>query len=359
MHKISSPSTPLTLREAILQSKNSLNFIRFILAALVIWGHAYPLTSGVSSRMEFISGMAVNLFFCISGFLILASAQRVGPLSYLWRRFLRIFPGYWVSLLFVVLVAVPISYLMGKSEFIWNTGLNFQYLYKNFDLINLQWSIPGTQEGIPWEAWAGSTWTLQYEFLAYICLMFVAYIPWVKDNQKIVITLLFFLSLLIFPIVSTLGGVPREFNYLARLVPMFLAGSLLYIWGEYVRVYRWLVIASIFVIVISHALDSHFLTQTLQIVFAYGVLGISSIIKIYWGYVNDLSYGVYIYSFPVQQLLILAGSASLGIVFNVFLSLIITMVLAYLSWNYIEKPAMNLKKLVPSHRKMIYSERVS
>lgn len=350
MHKISSPSTPLTLRAAILQSKNSLNFIRFVLAALVIWGHAYPLTSGGNSRVEFISAMAVNLFFCISGFLILASAQRSGPLSYLWRRFLRIFPGYWVSLFFVIVVAVPISYLLGTSQFAWDTEKSLGYFWENFNLYNLQFAIEGTQIGLPYQAWNGSTWTLWYEFVAYLCLIPLAYLPYVRNFQRVTITVAFVGSLLMYPVLDAADATTTMYWSFARLVPMFLAGSLLYVWGDYIKVRKPLVVVAVVLTIILHYFDNVYLMNTLHLIFAYGVLGLAAILKIYWGYKNDLSYGVYIYAFPVQQLFIAAGTARYGIAINTFLTLVVAMGLAYLSWNLVEKPSLSLKRLLPTHR---------
>lgn len=309
--------------------------------------------------MEFLSDMAVNLFFCISGFLILASAQRVGLASYLWRRFLRIFPGYWVSIFFIILIAVPISYLMGTSKFVWNTSENLKYVVNNFDLYKIQYVIPDTQIGVPWQAWNGSTWTLWYEFMAYLCLVPLAYIPVVKKYQRLTVTVAFLLSLLIFPFLVHVDASTNMYWHFARLVPMFLAGSLLYVWGDYIKVRVAPVVLAVTLTVLVHFIDNVYLVNTLQVLFAYGVLGLAGVLKIYCGYVNDLSYGVYIYAFPVQQLLIVGGSASLGILLNVVLTLAITMCLAYLSWNFVEKPAMGLKKLVPTHRKRVYSEAVS
>lgn len=342
------------LRQAILQSRNSLNFIRFLLASLVIWGHAYPLVEDRNSGMEFVAGMAVNLFFCISGFLILASAQRVGLLSYLWRRFLRIFPGYWVSLLFIVLVAVPLSYLLGASQFAWNTTESIRYLSNNFDLYKIQFSIPGTLDGMHYDAWNGSTWTLWYEFIAYLCLVPIAYIPIVKKYQKAVVTGAFTLSLLMYPVLSYVDASTNMYWVFARLAPMFLAGALLYVWGEYIKVIPSLAVGATIATVVLHMLNNVYMMNSLQILFAYSVLALAGVLKIYWGYKNDLSYGVYIYAFPVQQLLVASGSSSYGILTNTIITLALSMVLAYLSWNFVEKPAMNLKGMIGG-RKEDYS----
>ena len=58
---------------------------------------------------------------------------------------------------------------------------------------------------------------------------------------------------------------------------------------------------------------------------------------------NDISYGVYIYAFPVQILLVIFGSESLGWVLNAIITFAITVGLAWLSWLYVEKPALALK----------------
>lgn len=297
---------------------------------------------------EFVAGLAVNLFFCISGFLILASAQRVNIFSYVWRRFLRIFPGYWVAQLFVIIVAVPISYLLGTSQFAWDTEKSLGYFWENFNLYNLQFAIEGTQIGLPYQAWNGSAWTLWYEFVAYLCLIPLAYLPYVRKFQRTTITVAFVGSLLMYPILDAADATTTMYWSFARLAPMFLAGSLLYVWGDYIKVRKPLVVVSVILTIILHYFYNVYLMNTLQLIFAYGVLGLAAILKIYWGYKNDLSYGVYIYAFPVQQLFVAAGTASLGIALNTLLTLIVTMGLAYLSWNFVEKPSLSLKRLVPA-----------
>lgn len=101
-------STPRSLYDAILGGTNSLNFIRLSMATLVIIAHSAPLvgfTTGflgipAPHGIDSLGHWAVNMFFCISGFLIAHSAQRGTITGYLKRRILRIFPGYWVSILF-------------------------------------------------------------------------------------------------------------------------------------------------------------------------------------------------------------------------------------------------------------------
>lgn len=59
---------------------------------------------------------------------------------------------------------------------------------------------------------------------------------------------------------------------------------------------------------------------------------------------NDISYGIYLYSFPIQQVL-----SRYGIVYNALfffvISTMITVPIAYLSLVLVEKPMLNLKNI--------------
>ena len=58
---------------------------------------------------------------------------------------------------------------------------------------------------------------------------------------------------------------------------------------------------------------------------------------------TDLSYGVYIYAFPIQQLLIISGIGRVNPIMFAVIAAIATLPLAALSWFLVEKPAMSLK----------------
>ena len=93
-----------TLEQSFDWRSNSLNFLRLVLATLVIFTHASQLSLPGSENLwglgkAAIGTVAVYCFFGISGFLIARSAVQNGALEYFWKRFLRIFPAFWVCLL--------------------------------------------------------------------------------------------------------------------------------------------------------------------------------------------------------------------------------------------------------------------
>jgi peptidoglycan/LPS O-acetylase OafA/YrhL len=60
-----------------------------------------------------------------------------------------------------------------------------------------------------------------------------------------------------------------------------------------------------------------------------------------WCNQTDLSYGVYLFAFPVQQMLAALGIDNPWIMFTVATPLV--MGIAFLSWNLVEKPCLKLK----------------
>ena len=80
-----------------------------------------------------------------------------------------------------------------------------------------------------------------------------------------------------------------------------------------------------------------------QLPLAVLLLGLGASPSRNWTTRTDLSYGVYIYAYPVQQLLVLLGTASWGVAVNSLLVVLLTLPLALLSWTLVEKPALRAK----------------
>lgn len=58
---------------------------------------------------------------------------------------------------------------------------------------------------------------------------------------------------------------------------------------------------------------------------------------------NDLSYGTYIYAYPIQQLLVVSGLGSLNLLLFFVIATAATVPLAAFSWFVVEKRAIALK----------------
>jgi peptidoglycan/LPS O-acetylase OafA/YrhL len=64
---------------------------------------------------------------------------------------------------------------------------------------------------------------------------------------------------------------------------------------------------------------------------------------------GDYSYGIYIYAFPVQQVLAYA-IPGISVVAMIALAVPTTLIVAVLSWHLIEKRALDLKGRLPGSR---------
>lgn len=59
---------------------------------------------------------------------------------------------------------------------------------------------------------------------------------------------------------------------------------------------------------------------------------------------SDISYGVYLWAFPTQQ--VVASIIPISPYLNMTIAIVISSILAYVSLIFIERPAMNLNKIV-------------
>ena len=63
---------------------------------------------------------------------------------------------------------------------------------------------------------------------------------------------------------------------------------------------------------------------------------------------NDISYGVYLFAFPLQQLMAVAGvPEAVGLVWFAVLSVAVTVPVAWASWLLVERPSMRLRRFIP------------
>src|SRR6478735_3203794 len=111
--------TLISLKDAFNPRSNSIGFLRWALAFVVIFSHAGPLGGFYGGQslgnqwtdQQSFGGVAVAGFFFLSGFLITKSRMgRRTVFRFFWRRSLRIFPAFWAALLFTAFVLAPIAF---------------------------------------------------------------------------------------------------------------------------------------------------------------------------------------------------------------------------------------------------------
>lgn len=336
---------PPTLRVALSTRDNSLNFLRLCLAAAVILGHAWTIGGFEDSPFPELGTWAVNGFFAISGYLIAGSRMRTALPGFLWRRALRILPAFWACLVVTAFIVAPIAAAWTGERY--ELGSAVSYVISNFALSIQQTGIDATLQNVPLEEiWNGSLWTLVYEFAAYVFAALILTVPLLRKHAVWVLAALLIVVIALQPIaLGPLAVTQLVAINVLRLGVFFLAGMLLYFLSDRIRLTWWPFIAALVLLggLAALGLAEHYG----PLPYGFALLWLGARMRIPLGRDNDISYGLYIWAWPVQQLLVLAGAQALGPWLSALLALACTLPLAWLSWKGVEEPAMRLRHLVP------------
>jgi peptidoglycan/LPS O-acetylase OafA/YrhL len=344
--------------------KNALNAWRLTLAIGVIVWHSFPLTGRhllYAPAHQLLGQAWVDGFFAVSGFLITSSWLSNPRLrDYFVARWLRILPGLWVCLIIIAFVIAPIGVAIqgGPAAKLLLSTAPIMYVLKNSAVLLLQSDVGGTPRGIPWpHDWDGSLWTLIWEVLCYIAVAGFGVVGLLSRRWFITAVLALALSWsALLPPSNFLGEEPAgthrnvdvatfalvQEESAARFAVMFLAGALLYQFRNVIPA-RWsLVAVSVVIVLAAMLMPNYHLVGAVPLAYAIIVSG-ALIHNKHFGLRTDLSYGVYIYAFPVQQLLVICGVGRLNPIVFAAIAAIATLPLAALSWFVVEKRAMSLK----------------
>lgn len=348
--------------------RNSIGFLRLVLALAVIFAHAFELGGfgndpiyHLSHNLYSSGALAVDGFFALSGYLITSSYLRLKSLpQFLWHRVLRLFPAYWVYLVVIGLglpllfgVAPSVNYILynflGPASnlcvitigawlaLFWGWLLDLGHIQEKFFLVKGASSIPPlfSHNPLP-DAINGSLWTLEPEFRVYMIIGLLGLLGLLRKNITLGLLVLVWIGYLFYfrqhPDLRMIASI--------RLPAHFLAGAVFYFWQPPLNRTLALVafaIATIALIGGFYPLVSP-LTTVYLLFWLAAVLPFSNI-----GKSRDYSYGLYIYAFPVQQTIAAYHLNQRGWFIYFLLSLAFTLPLAAASWHLIEKPALKMK----------------
>jgi peptidoglycan/LPS O-acetylase OafA/YrhL len=335
-----------TIESVFDPKRNSLNALRLLLAVSVIVSHSFAI--GMFGPEPQVGGTklgtwAVLGFFAVSGFLITGSRLSGKPvLGYYVNRVLRIFPGFIVCLMIIALVLAPLSVLLDPRAS-WSIVDSITYILRNFFLYPpelAQPAIGGTLQHVPYQGyWNGSMWTLFWEFGCYVLIGVAGSVSrrWLPAVVWVIFVLATALSILVDVGVIDL---PDVAGWALPLLAAFMAGSLAYLYRSKIQFNGLTLCASVAMTSVASIFGlAHSLAAA---PLAILILWLGSVLPLTWIGSNgrpDLSYGMYIYAWPIQQYIMLVFGQALGAPLMIALSIFLTLPLAYLSFRYVERPA--------------------
>lgn len=324
----------------MLYRNNNYDFIRLMGSLLVLFGHAYALNK-ISSPLKQISqgqvyegDLGVYIFFVISGYLITKSFMSKNNVSeFIKARFLRIVPGVAVVTVLTVFVLGPIVTTVSIDDYF--TSSQTRAYLVNILPISVKYHLPGVFLQNP-HGPNGSLWTLPLEIKCYAFVLLFGVLRVFRFRIVILAIYLIVLSCYLNIIPYTLKS---SFSYYFS----FITGCMFYLYREKIS-YKWQMavvsVLGLILLTINMKFFVGFVTFG-----AYLILYLANAqwLKLYQLTKIDISYGIYIYAFPIQQLLIQIFGGSMNPILNFAIALPFTLVCATLSWYLVESPSLRLK----------------
>lgn len=327
------------------------DMLRLIAAAAVLLGHSFLLPLGREpDPLRFgdygfdFGRCGVVVFFVISGYLITGSwisDPNIG--RYLEKRIRRIYPGLVVMLVLVVFVVGPI--VTTDRRYFTDAG-TWSFLVRNLLVVPYKYTLPGVFERNPFPYVNGVLWTLALEVLCYVAVGILGIMklmrPWI--------------ALAIASIASILGwqGLMAHFVHgrLDSVVPLISMTSIFFA-GSAARMYRW----KFGPVLVEGAVAALALSSVFKISDSVILAPAATIVVIYIGTrewrwataitrLGDPSYGIYIYGFVVQQLLVSYGLRNSSRAIFFLCSLLSATAMGYLSWHLVEHRALSRRSAV-------------
>jgi peptidoglycan/LPS O-acetylase OafA/YrhL len=324
------------------ERQNNFNLIRIILALLVILGHSPEIIDGdrhrelltrVFSSLSF-GELAVDGFFLLSGYLIMQSWD-AQPLAwpFLKKRLLRIYPGFIVAAAVCALVVGP----LGATSAKYFASFETSEFIKSVLLLQIP-AVPAVFEGQPYPNINGAMWTISREFCCYLLVLALGASGVLRVRHfwlgltAVVFAAIVALKLTNVPILDL------------RLASFFLSGGCYYIYRDRIPMKGVAAVAAATVATLFM-----FSWRASELVLAsiggYALLYVASKRSALLSNFNrlpDVSYGVYLYGWPIQKLLFWhEPSMSPWALFAISASLAI--LAGTVSWYLIEKPALRFK----------------
>jgi peptidoglycan/LPS O-acetylase OafA/YrhL len=328
--------------------------IRLVAAIAVILSHAFVIAGGTDENglvVQLLGGRkvlgvlgdyGVATFFIISGFL-LSRSLRFNPsiLTYAVNRTLRIVPAFAACALVTAFVIGPICTTVPWGTY-FSSSTTWSFPVHSVNLFT-DWVLPGVfgYDGELAKQVNGSLWSLRYEALSYVFLLLV----WTTCRSA---TLATWVVVAVAIGTWTSPFVTAHVLGIAFTLPYFAGGVLMqWVHARY-GTNRAGAVASAVLLVVAGGF--HLQTQAFAVLGAYLVVFFGERqnpgSKLA-GKIGDCSYGLYLYGWPVEQLLRqLTGTTDPMFLFVTALAL--TWTLAFLSCHFIERPAMKHRRALAS-----------
>lgn len=382
----------MTLSKALDASRGvgpGFHMLRHLLSFVILAHHCRIAVRGIETSAGYAKGMAltsssvvnlsqgemivellrpglyalVGMFFALSGFLVAGSAfrnPRVGV--FFANRALRIIPALSVEVFLSALLLGPLVTNLPLPAYF--TDWQFFRYFGNI-IGDVTFELPGVFLANPWPKMVNANlWTLPPEFWCYALMLAMMLTGVILHHKRmtIAISTAFILALLLTVYDPVTYSVKADSTHFTSwyIVMIFFFGVLFQVNAKYIVLSPWLFAGAALGYYILTAADKLGIVSGLLLTYCTVYIGMQNFRGFDRLVTMDLSYGTYLYGFPITQLVTFFMVPHLHHISPVLAYLIIfpavvvlTVLFSALSWTYIEKPALGLRKrFLPAEAKL-------
>ncbi|MCB1485195.1 MAG: acyltransferase [Hyphomicrobiaceae bacterium] len=341
------------LADMLAPEANNFGLVRVAMALAVLVSHGFFLYTGTTAAEPLVGWTghslgehAVQVFFFLSGILVAQSFDRSRSLlDFALARVLRIFPGLLICVFVTVafigpaVTNLPIFAYFTHSE-------TLAYVIKTVSLSTGSATLPGVFETAPAPGLVNmSLWTLKYEVLCYGGLAALGCVGLFKPEwRKYAAAALALGVAVIFIEQPKTADAYTAADNIRYFSVFFFAGTLAYLMRSALVIHGGVCVA-LFVLFVG-AIGTRFGVLATAAFLGYATLYVASLPA---GRMRmlanryDVSFGVYIYACPIQQVLI-GGFPEAGPAALIVFATALTLPVAMISWLVVERPSLEARK---------------
>ena len=338
------------------------DFLRVMLAVTIVFNHSFLIVDGSYAtvdryRLWAVFGAAMPMFFALSGFLITGSAGRLKLKDFLINRSLRIVPALAVDIFVSALVIGTLCTSQPLHDYF--SDKKFAHYFLNI-IGFIHYELPGVFIANPFPGQVnGSLWTVPFEIGCYAIMSGLIILGAVKSKKRMIAAAIGFTAFYYALYFYTPAPVPENsllkymYNFVSErgnfLYFYFITGALVYVFryqipysGKLAAVTSMLVLFSGLELMALGGVKPLLLALPVSYLIAY--IGLQSIPKMPLYSRGDYSYGIYLYAYPLQQLLVLLFPGRFSVIPHFICSTLLVTIVAMISWHCVEKPILRIRK---------------
>lgn len=339
------------LSQALRRENNNLDAIRLLAACAVIYGHANAIVPEPRTGGDFVAGwlvfdysgsLAVKVFFFLSGLVVTNSLlDKQSLLQFVVARSFRIWPALLTVLIVMAYVVGPLMSHMPVRDYL-HEPATWHYVKDSATML-IRFDLPGVFTDLRTRAVNGSLWSIPYEVQAY-CLLIAMFALGLHRLRWLAV--LVFVWICVDPLLTqrTLFAWRLPDAGVDSLAPCFAAGAIFALFKDRIEVSLAPALGfAILFIGFKQTVFAHYLL--------YGALFFAIIYvctrrwMTAWQLPADISYGVYLWGWPVQQMLV-HWWPELNVQAHRAWAMVGACILGALSWYFLEKPAIAAGKVI-------------